>query len=712
MPSTKNPNTVVNPGSGRLPVGSVPASALLFVPGGGGEGLSAHITNPVDAHMATAIGVPAVYPAGVPLLSSAGGPYDGENVADALSQLAALLPVKPDTIGFNNPVANTGIPTWGSLNTPLVGAFSNGSNVVFSKYLIGAGIANFALTGMIFPADRGVLALYQSSSDASFVTGATLLAALTLGSSAIASVPSPNTLFSETTRTTGQPDSTASHSGIDLIDLTYRLPYKTSYAGGVPYSPFTVDFAAYQLATYGIQATYLPLSLGSTGSYFLVHWKETFATSLSAIQPTNLAGALTSANCYSAVPSAGNYDGTNVLNVNRRNVFRDSGSSTLPSVSAFSATLQGSPTSIHLSGLQFYDNASSDLSWNMDIQLTNLFNQSYLTGTVPNADILAGYESANNPVTLVFSDFGGGNILVPYYNIKNLSLSGNYSPTNAPGVGDTAEVVETAITIPSPSSFTPTGGIAVHRVQPRDPFGTPSQYADTSNRYLFNSYTQLADIASVVTDTFDSFVSERYRYATGSSNVDVATSPIIPLGGDLFPSATPLTAGGSDLQVIGGEIVYPKTNFGAAGTLPTGQPDYSAVFSGDGTNQIRRYVRAFNTGVSRSTGKIRLRNLAYSTFTTTVGDTTEVANHPGGAIVQLKVPGLTGWLDLGRAFGSFDGCGVGAPVVSGSDIIVSFNTGSSTGNNGSGKFLLFIRIGLIKGVGDSLVCDEIEWQSP
>jgi hypothetical protein len=57
MPSTRNPVVIVNPGPGRLPTNTVPASALIFPPGGGSDAaLQAHIVDPVDAHMASAIG--------------------------------------------------------------------------------------------------------------------------------------------------------------------------------------------------------------------------------------------------------------------------------------------------------------------------------------------------------------------------------------------------------------------------------------------------------------------------------------------------------------------------------------------------------------------------------------------------------------------------------------------------------------------------------
>lgn len=56
MPSSNDPKTVVQPGPGRLPANTVPTGALV-TPGGSNSGaaLEAHITDPTDAHDASAI---------------------------------------------------------------------------------------------------------------------------------------------------------------------------------------------------------------------------------------------------------------------------------------------------------------------------------------------------------------------------------------------------------------------------------------------------------------------------------------------------------------------------------------------------------------------------------------------------------------------------------------------------------------------------------
>lgn len=57
MPSSNNPSTSVAAGAGKLSAGTVPATALTFPSGGGaGAALSAHINDPLNAHMASAIG--------------------------------------------------------------------------------------------------------------------------------------------------------------------------------------------------------------------------------------------------------------------------------------------------------------------------------------------------------------------------------------------------------------------------------------------------------------------------------------------------------------------------------------------------------------------------------------------------------------------------------------------------------------------------------
>jgi hypothetical protein len=153
--------------------------------------------------------------------------------------------------------------------------------------------------------------------------------------------------------------------------------------------------------------------------------------------------------------------------------------------------------------------------------------------------------------------------------------------------------------------------------------------------------------------------------------------------------------------------------------MPAGGQDYAAVLAADPASHMRRYIRAFDTGSPRTTGKLRIRGLAFADFESSgVYTGNEVTDHSGGAIIQVRVPGSTGWLDLGRVKGDpdlsltdFRGCRIGLEV-SGSDVIVTYDTTLPTVNNGSGVFPIFVRVTLIKGPGTSLVLDELEWQAP
>ena len=162
MPSSKNPRGAVNPGPGKLPAGVVPAGALLFPPGGGSEAaLQAHVIQPVDAHMASAIGINPYDTLGNPILTSVGGVVDGESVLDFIDQFKDLIPPHPNYLGYNLPSGvNSGVPDWGSLATPVTGGYALGAATIPTHFLQNAAALTFTLGGTVFPADRGVLALY------------------------------------------------------------------------------------------------------------------------------------------------------------------------------------------------------------------------------------------------------------------------------------------------------------------------------------------------------------------------------------------------------------------------------------------------------------------------------------------------------------------------------------------------------------------------
>ena len=718
MPSSRNPRTAVAAGAGKLPAGVVPAGSLLFTPGAGTEvALQQHIINPLDAHMSGAIGIPPTYAVtGEALLSLVGGPIDGESVLDFIAQAKDLLPIRPNVIGAAGVgIPNTGVPNWGNINTPRTGGWKKGGASVFSHYLMATGIANFITSGLVYPADRGVLAFYQNTDGNFFNAGATtLVAALWLGSSpAPAGIASAN--FNQAIRTVNQVPYVASAVGLDLFSLTNRLPYLKDYSGyGGVYSVYDTNFYAYQLATYGLPAQ--AVAAGDAGSFLLVHWRESFAVSLAAIGPANLTvGNLVTSKAYSSVPVASDFDTGNAANTNRHNVFRDSASAASPSGNTFTTVQVGVPTQFPLSGVGFYNQGATDLIFNVTLAANALFANSFQTSATPDGvNVPTGFASASYPITVDFTDFGGSTLALPYYALRKQGVPGVYSPVNPPATADVGEYINATLAIVAPTSASPSGGAGILRTSLRSPFQGPVSYND-STLYLYNSYPQ-----NTSTATNEPFVDEQYRYIS-SYAAGVAAAPTIPAGGNIYNSAAVIAIAGADLQVIGHRAVYPQTNLTAY--VPAG-PNYAAVAAGDAVNHPRRFIRAFNTGIARNTGKLRLRFTVGSeaSFTTDSAYTgVETVGHvTGGMIIQVKVPGgATGWLDLGRDLGDpglgvldYYGCSTGV-LVSGSDVTVSFQTTAFTSDNGSAEFPLFIRISMLNNIaGLSISLDNVEWLAP
>lgn len=721
MPSTKRPALVVNPGPGKLPAGVATASSFTFAPGGGGGGggaLAAHINDPVDAHMASAIGVDPFYPNPVvPMLASVGGPYEGESVLDALYTLMPLIPPRPDRLGYDSTVPNSGLPDWGNLDTKNTGGWTNtGPNVQFSHYLVASTVTDFQTTGMVYPADRGVLALYYSTTGDYLDGTSTLVGALWLGPN-----PAPpgiaSAAFDPSLQLGQQLDYTA--TGVtpeDIISLTWRLPYLADYSSfpGAPYVPFALNFPSFQLATYTVD----PISVGAgdAGSWLLVHWRETYVTALADIQGAALTAAnYTNTNCYSATHPT-DFDNGDVENVNRHWVYQDANWAVGPVGSSFTSTENGAPSTVLLSGVAHYDNGATPLTWDVDVQAANLFADSYVTGTLASPpDLPVGFESTFDPMAVNMDDFGGQTVAVPYYDMQDAALppGSNYDVTTPPGTGDVGQYLNSSLSIGAPTPHTPYGGGAQLRMQLTTPF-TSTSYGDPV-RYLFNSYPQSGPTTES-TPTYEPFTDEKYRFVSTYNGND-PTKPLDPTGDpDDFNSAAVFLTDGPDLQVVGDELVYPKQNY-TAGYKPLGQPDYAAVLASDSGAVLRRHVRAFDTGIARNTGKLRIRGIAFSSLEATAPfDGGEQTGHLGGCIVQVKVPGKTGWLDLGRpkgdpGVGTLDYYGCRTAISgSGFDFTYTFDTTQYTQDNGSGEFLLFVRVTLLKnGTGETLEIDDIEW---
>ncbi len=735
MPSAEYPTQVVNPGPGKLPAGVVPASALLFSPSGGsgGQALAAHMSDPYDAHMAGAIGVLPIYPPTLePLNISAGGVVDGESVLDFIAEAKDLFPDTSPKIGSDP--ADPWRLDWGHLDPfsdPThcdTGGYANGTNVVFTKYLTNQ--ANFVVGDSFFPADRGVVALY-SNTNGNFFDSAntTLVAALWLGKNP-PPVGIPTAGFNPTLRRTGQPNYVASGAGLDKVGLVNRLPHLSSYAVPPPWTAFASDFFAYQLGTF---ATGDSIALGGGQNWLLVHWKETYATALARIQPANLTAlTLVAANCYTPVPVGGNL--ATIPSISRRTVFRDStvGGQT---VSFTKCLVAGVQTVIKLSGIEFYNNNAGSLVFDLNVQAPNLFNNSFLLGEESPPNVPVGFGTSS-PLALDFSDFGAISTdhHLAYYELHPQGFNPNYSAVNAPQPGDVAEYTNAAEPIPgaAPVYATPDvghgPGRALVKVAARRPWGSEVQ-ASSAIGYMFNSVPQTG-AGRRSTDSYEPFTDEYYRwditYNTFTPGAELL--PVVPDPSVKYNSNTELTVGGEDLQVVGGQLYYPHYNYYNA-TLPSTY-NYATVQAGDGANHLRRYMRAFDTGSATSTGRIRFYGIPSSAFVTdAVFDGAETTGHMNGkVIIQLKVPGSygegqgTAWLDLGRAwgdpapiYGDYCGCYTNIAVDPSGYITVTYNTHNATRNNGSGKFLLLVKVTYLNGNlahAGSTHLTELQWLPP
>ena len=731
MPSPKNPVSTVVPGAGRLPASTVSASAFIF-PGGGGPGggsmaaLQAHTTDPRDAHMAGAIGIPPTYPpTGEALLSShvPPGVINGESVLDFIAQFKDLLPPRPSQLGYPGGV-NSMIPSWGTLNGAAIGGYNDGaSHTVYTRYVAASATVSFTITGTLYPADRGVLALYRKT-DGDFTnpfSSATLMAALWLGPTNPAPpTPPPAGIpvasFDETLRATQQSNYTAAGGGLDRISLTYRYPYQTSYPAGVPYAHYETNFSSFQLATFSVPQ---PVGVGGNQDWFLVHWRSTFAVSLAAIQPGVLGLAhLVVANCYSAVPSTvADFDNpsTAVFTLNRHHVFRDALSGTVPTLGTLSSTLTANTHKT--SGVSFY-NRTGAVSVALTATLNNLFGNAFQLGS--SLPIPVGYQDGD-PVVLRLGAFGAADRPYRYDQLDNGS-GPLFSLTHPPAVTDQGRLVEGALGLTclpyTVNSFsTPYSVLTVSGFN----LWADADFAEPK-RYLWNSWSQTGNAGSeggYNMATTEKFVDESYRYAI--THAVSSTDPIKPVvSGVVYDSTAILVGGDQALQVLGSRLVYPRINFSGGLYAPPG-PNYATVQGADPANYLRRYVRAFDTGIPRNVGRLRLRGLAAAAFQTNAAyDGLETTGHlVGGAILQVKIPGVTGWLDIGRPLGDpglstldFYGCATGLTPLGG-DIVVSFQTSSFTVNNGAGAYPLFVRVSFLNNAaGLVLSLDELEWQAP
>lgn len=702
MPSTNNPNLSVDP-------------KLAQPPGAGGSSvsseasLSLHILDPLDAHMSGAIGIPESYdPTGEGILQPV-GPVQGESVLDYVARYKDTAPVPPPKLGFTDPVvAFTGEPNWDKLtysstlsfglDRAMAGGWTSGTNVQPSLCLLSQTSALVNPSIYIYPADRGVIALYYKG-DGDFLTSATLVEAIWLGRTVdrpvgLVTIPSAN--FDPTTW--GQSNFSAT-----FLALDYRNPRYHAYPGGTPYPSFDEDFAQHQVARLyflggGFNVDTVAPDYG--GSYLFVHWKENFVSTLADIDGANLSTNLTALRCYSAVPSGGNFEGAHIKTINRKFMFVDQVSSS--PVNIFTNQSNGyAGTTSNLSGVAYYnDTVTATLS----LLIGDLFGvggvkRGYLTGVAASPpDVIAGYESYSDPVTLL--PVVGSEVGIPYYQLQRQSDSTFFSATNAPAPGDSAEYGQVA-TIASGFGSSPLVGYGYFGIRVNFAHRNPIENFNTSRAILYNKPSG----TNQSTSQLETFFDETHRY-TNSVSLAANNKTIIPGGGDAWNSATVFTADADGvpvndaeggLQVAPGNLHRPYQNYGI-GARPAGAPNYATVFSGDtvpaGPNgHPRKHIRAYDTRSRRSTGSLRIAGISLVNFSKASNTSIITNDFPGRFQVQIRVPGTTDWLDLGSPFANSGGCLVSEQFLGLVRGVGNTSTDSITTNSKTTSFRGVVSIG-------------------
>jgi len=336
-------------------------------------------------------------------------------------------------------------------------------------------------------------------------------------------------------------------------------------------------------------------------------------------------------------------------------MFYDDDSGAAPSVNTPLLTEANQISSKHLSGVQFY----------------SLTDQLYLN--VSGSDL---FDNVYDQNPMQYSMPG---ISTAYIGVTDPSISPALSVP--PAIGETMAVVNKTITISQ--SNTLTNNLRV-TVVPRSPYGSHPSQISVSNNMLLNTYSNYA------TDLVENFVDENYRLPDNDGSAYPSNYNVIPGSrtGN-WSSSVILTNGSGETQVYNGSLLYPTINF-SSGYFPVQPANYSS-FSGD-----KVYLRSFYKVLAMSSGTLTFTGLNLSDI--------EAA---GDAKIEIKLPSLTGWLDLGKPydFGTFtgidgDGCRTSA---SGSD----FGWTSGSFSTAASGYMIIVRV-TIKDVVSPVTCTYIE----
>jgi hypothetical protein len=260
-------------------------------------------------------------------------------------------------------------------------------------------------------------------------------------------------------------------------------------------------------------------------------------------------------------------------------------------------------------------------------------------------------------------------VAIPNENVawNDPRVSGHLTP---PRTTDTFFFTDSNVAISLANIYTINGRITIAG---RDPIGIGASATSLSENRLINTYGNYS------TTTLEEFVDENRRlsyFNTQGNNAsgvnDWVVAPGSPTGN--WNSQTALANG--EAQCYNDGLYYPRLNY-TVGYFPTNTVNYSA-FAGS-----QYYVRCVPTnGNPSNSGTIQLVGWTLATFLNITEGGAPIA------VVELKIPGRTGWYDLGRSFGNGNGCRISAV----GDIF-----GYSTGTNSTAPTInmIILRITLL-----------------
>lgn len=297
-----------------------------------------------------------------------------------------------------------------------------------------------------------------------------------------------------------------------------------------------------------------------------------------------------------------------------------------------------------LSGVEYFTSASGSYS----IEISNIYKNTYATGNA------VRYSTTN-------TDLSDENIP---------ELSGSEDETKIVNLNKQPSVNQDRMF---------GEGIAVS-VEVLDPVN-----GDVSSSGASNFDILLDQAADLETDLKNVFTRESYRQPS-NSNFDGN------LGLNNWDSTKQILDSGdlgynNGLQVVGGNLEYPNEDFSQYVNAPSGNPDYSS-----GVNGKRNYFGFFTD--STGTSSFALQAIGSATLV-------NVGNESAGTdqvSIAIKLPGLTGWLDVNKDFETgqiSDGGGAffesnGANQFIGSGSNIGLTTGSTNTSNSFDK--LYYRI--------------------